>query len=51
MPLSGIYAHTFAKYLKRTGHKWKYIFLIFNEKEALKDLQLKRKKLGSLLYG
>lgn len=50
MPLSGIYAHTFAKYLKRIGHKWKYIFLIFNEKEELKDLQLKRKRLEKILF-
>ena len=50
MPLSGIYAHTFAKYLKRTGHKWKYIFLIFNEKEELKDLQYKRKRLEKILF-
>jgi 1-acyl-sn-glycerol-3-phosphate acyltransferase len=51
MPVSGIYAHTFAKYLRRTGHKWKYIFLIFNEKEELRDLQSKRKQLETILFG
>ena len=51
MPVSGIYAHTFARYLRRTGNKWKYIFLIFNEKEELKDLQSKRKQLETILFG
>ena len=50
MPVSGIYAHTFARYLKRTGHKWKYIFLIFNKKDALKDLQGKQKQLEKILF-
>jgi hypothetical protein len=50
IPLSGIYAHTFARYLARTGHKWKYIFLIFNKKEALKDLQTNQKQLEKILF-
>jgi hypothetical protein len=50
MPVSGIYAHTFARYLARTGHKWKYIFLIFNKKEALKDLQTNQKQLEKILF-
>lgn len=50
MPISGIYAHTFARYLRRTGHKWKYIFLIFNQREDLKDLQAQQKKLEKILF-
>jgi hypothetical protein len=39
LPLSGLYAYSFARYLKRIGYKWKYIFLIFNQREAIKELQ------------
>jgi len=39
LPLSGLYAYSFARYLKRIGYKWKYIFLIFNQREAVKELQ------------
>jgi hypothetical protein len=39
LPLSGLYAYNFARYLKRIGYKWKYIFLIFNQREAIKELQ------------
>lgn len=50
MPLTGMYAYTFVRWFKRIGHKWKYIFMIFNKKEALKDLQLVQKKLEKILF-
>jgi 1-acyl-sn-glycerol-3-phosphate acyltransferase len=50
MPVSGILAHTFARYLRRTGSKWKYIFLIMNQKDALKELQAVQLKLKKLIF-
>lgn len=50
MPLTGMFAYTFVRWLKRIGHKWKYIFMIFTKKEALKELQLTQKKLEKLLF-
>jgi 1-acyl-sn-glycerol-3-phosphate acyltransferase len=50
MPVSGILAHTFARYLRRTGSKWKYIFLIMNQKDALKELQAVQLQLKKLIF-
>jgi hypothetical protein len=50
LPFSGLYAHSFLYYFKRIGQKWHYIFLIFKQKEALKELQFKRLELEKLLF-
>jgi len=50
LPISGLYAYSFTTWFKKIGHKWKYIFLIFNKREALKTLQMERRKLEKLLW-
>jgi len=49
LPFSGLYAHSFLYYFKRIGQKWHYIFLIFKQKEALKELQENKKSLEKLI--
>lgn len=49
MPLLGIFAHTFYKYLLHISTKINYLFLIMNDREALVELQNQRKKLVSLV--
>jgi 1-acyl-sn-glycerol-3-phosphate acyltransferase len=51
LPVSGFFAHRFAHYFKRTGQKRRYLFLIYNQKEALLELQQMKKELEKLLFG
>lgn len=51
LPLSGLYAHAFLQWSRRIGHKWKYVFMIFNKKDALKELQKIQKQLENLVLG
>jgi len=50
LPLSGLFAHRFAHYFKRTGQKRRYLFLIYNQKEALLELQRNKKQLEKVLF-
>jgi len=50
LPLSGMFAHRFAHYFKRTGQKRRYLFLIYNQKEALVELQKNKKELEKVLF-
>jgi 1-acyl-sn-glycerol-3-phosphate acyltransferase len=45
MPLSGLFAYFFFRYLKHIGYKWKYIFLMIRQKEVMLSLKEKREKL------
>lgn len=42
MPLSGLFAFFFFRYLKHIGYKWKYIFLMIRQKEVMISLKEKR---------
>lgn len=50
MPISGMYAYSFSKYLKHIAFKWKFIFLMINNKQTILELQEKKNKLRSLLF-
>jgi phosphate starvation-inducible membrane PsiE len=39
MPVTGMIAFQFVQYLKSTSFKWKYVFHISNQNEALKELR------------
>jgi phosphate starvation-inducible membrane PsiE len=39
MPITGMLAYQFVQYLKNTSFKWKYVFQIVNQNEALKELR------------
>jgi ABC-type multidrug transport system fused ATPase/permease subunit len=45
MPLSGLFAYFFNRYLNHIGYKWKYIFLMIRQKELVLSLKEKREKL------
>lgn len=49
MPVSGMFAYHFSQYLSTTAYKWKYIFLVFNEKAALKELRNLQGRLNKLI--
>lgn len=49
MPLFGFFAFALYNYLKHISFKWRFIFLALNNKDDLKELQHKRKKLRDLL--
>jgi len=50
MPLSGFYAYSFNKYLQHISYKWKYIFMMMNNKKAMLELQEKRNELRSMIF-
>jgi len=51
MPLSGLYAYSFNKYLKHISFKWRYLLLMFSDKEAVIELKLKRNEVRELIFG
>lgn len=50
MPVSGLYAYSFSKYLKHISYKWKYILLMFSDQKAILELQEKRKEVRDLIF-
>jgi 1-acyl-sn-glycerol-3-phosphate acyltransferase len=50
MPLSGLFAYFFFRYLKHIGYKWKYIFLMIRQKEVMLSLKEKREKLKGYFF-
>ena len=50
MPLSGLFANSFYRYLRHISFKWKYIFLMINDKKAMIELQEKRNELRSIIF-
>jgi 1-acyl-sn-glycerol-3-phosphate acyltransferase len=51
MPLSGLYAYSFNKYLKHISFKWRYLLLMFSDKEAVVELKIKRNEVRELIFG
>ena len=51
MPITGLLANSFNRYLKHISYKWKYIFLMINDKQAMLELQEKRNELRSIIFG
>lgn len=49
LPLSGMFAYQFVEFIQKISYKWKYIFLVINEKEAIIEIRSMRKKLEKLL--
>lgn len=50
LPISGMYAYYFARYLSHISYKWNYIFLFMNQRDAIVDLQKLRKQLFALVF-
>jgi hypothetical protein len=49
MPLTGMIAFQFVQYLKHTSFKWKYVFQIVNQNEALKELRKLQSELKKII--
>ncbi|PKR80234.1 hypothetical protein CW751_11275 [Brumimicrobium salinarum] len=50
MPITGIFAYWFFKYLKHISYKWRYMLLMVDRKDTLKELQVEKNKVKSLLF-
>lgn len=50
MPLSGLFANGFNRYLSHISYKWKYILLMINDKNAMKELQDKKNELRRIIF-
>lgn len=50
MPITGLLANSFNRYLKHISYKWKYIFMMINDKQAMLELQEKRRELRSMIF-
>jgi hypothetical protein len=51
MPITGMFAYHFGLFMTNTAYKWNYIFLVMNEKEAVKELHGLKKQLAKILFG
>ena len=50
MPLSGLFAYWFKKYVIHISNKWHYLLLMLDRRDALNDLQIEKEKLRKLLF-
>jgi 1-acyl-sn-glycerol-3-phosphate acyltransferase len=50
MPITGMFAFSFSRYLQHISYKWKYIFLMINDKKAMLELQEKRNELRKMIF-
>jgi len=50
MPLTGLFAYWFFKYLKHISYKWQYMLLMVDRKETMKDLQQEKARLKNLIF-
>lgn len=50
MPLTGIFAYWFFKYLKHISYKWRYMWLMIDQKEIIKEIQAERQALKVLIF-
>src|SRR5690554_3885571 len=50
MPLTGVFAYWFFKYLKHISYKWRYMLLMVSRKDTLQELQSEKKRLKELLF-
>lgn len=51
LPFSGLFAFSFNRYLKHIAFKWKFVFLMVNNKQVMLELQRKKQALRDLLFG
>lgn len=50
MPLSGLFAYWFNKYLKHIGYKLRYMLLMFDNKETIRELQKEKKEIRRMVF-
>ncbi len=50
LPISGLVAHGLLRYISHVSQKMKYVFLVFNDKDAIVELKMKREELYQLVF-
>tara|TARA_B100000508_G_C11465858_1_gene282490 strand:+ start:36004 stop:37323 length:1320 start_codon:yes stop_codon:yes gene_type:complete len=50
MPLTGLFAYWFAKYLRNISYQWQYMLLLVDRKQTLKELQQEKGRLKTLVF-
>ena len=50
MPISGLFAYWFNKYLIHISYKWKYMLLMINSNKVMLELQERRNRLRKMIF-
>lgn len=50
MPISGLFAYWFKRYLQHISYKWRYMLLMIDNKEGLQTLQEEKLKLRKIIF-
>lgn len=50
MPLTGLFAYWFFKYLRHISYKWQYMLLMVDRKDTVNDLQQEKARLKKLIF-
>lgn len=50
MPLTGMFAYYFVRFLQSFSFQWKYSFLVVNQIEAMNQVEKQRKRLSEILF-
>lgn len=50
MPVSGLFAYSFARYMKHISYKLNYIFLLMNNKDLILEMKEQRQQLFQLIF-
>lgn len=51
MPITGLFAYWFSRYLRHVSDKWHYMFLMMDRKHLLKALREEKSTLKSMVFG
>lgn len=50
MPITGMFAYYFVRFLQSFSFQWKYFFLVVNQKEAMSQVDKQRNRLSEILF-
>jgi hypothetical protein len=50
MPIAGMFAYYFVRFLQSFSFQWKYSFLVVKQIEAMNQMEKQRKRLSEILF-
>lgn len=50
MPVMGLFAYSFHKYLQHIAFKWNFVFLMFNNRQTMLELQAQKQALRDMIF-
>jgi len=50
MPITGMFAYYFVRFLHSFSFRWKYFFVVINQNEAMQNLEKQRNRLSEILF-